>query len=335
MQRCLDLAKKGEFHVAPNPMVGCVIVYKDIIVAEGYHQRFGESHAEVNAFNKLPDGIPSEECTVFVNLEPCSHYGKTPPCAHLLVDRNPKKVIVGMLDPNPKVAGKGIKLLLEAGIDATIGILEDQCKDLNRKFIKAHTQNLPFVTLKWAETNNGYMARIKEDPGSRKISDSINDAFVHRLRSNHQAILVGAETINQDNPLLDVRHGNGNNPIKIVLSHMLSVNLNSRTFRNGKTLVYNTIRTDLTENIELIKTESTTLTEVLQDLYQRNIHSVLVEGGPTILKAFIEEKVWDEATILKSTSEWENGKKAPWIGIPSSLETESGSDTIKHFKLGR
>jgi len=312
-------------------MVGCVIVHKGKVVAQGYHQKYGEAHAEVNAFKNLPTDIDTQECEVYVSLEPCSHYGKTPPCADLLVSKKPKKVIVGMLDPNPKVAGKGVKRLQNAGLLVKIGVLEEECKKLNKKFIKAHTTKRPFVTLKWAETNNGYMARAAGDKRSAQISDIVNTPMVHKLRATHQAILVGANTVNTDNPKLDVRGVEGNNPIKIVLSKALNVDLTSEMFSVGKTLVYNTIKNETTDNYELIKLDDMTLDKALADLYAKNIHSVLVEGGSEVLASFIDAKAWDEAVILKSATEWNDGIKAPWVGIPSVREETIGNDTIKHF----
>jgi diaminohydroxyphosphoribosylaminopyrimidine deaminase/5-amino-6-(5-phosphoribosylamino)uracil reductase len=331
MSRCLELAALGELYTAPNPMVGCVIVYKDKIVAEGYHHRYGDAHAEVNAFKNLPEDIDSNKCTVYVSLEPCSHYGKTPPCANLLVDKKPKRVVIGVLDPNTKVRGKGIKKLLEAGVNMSVGILEDACKALNKKFIKAHTVQLPFVTLKWAETANGFMARDSGDNSSAQISDTINNALVHQLRATHQAILVGANTINTDTPKLDVRGVEGRNPIKIVLSEKLNVNLDAKTLKEGKTLIYNAIKSEITENYELIEIKKFTLNNVLADIHSRDMHSVLVEGGSQVLASFVDNMIWDEAIILKSSTQWEKGIKAPWLGIPSIKEETSGNDTIKYF----
>lgn len=331
IKRCLELAKAGVLHTAPNPMVGCVIVHDGEIVAEGLHEQYGEAHAEVNAFKNIPDHIKTTECEVYVNLEPCSHYGKTPPCADLLVAKNPKRVIIGMLDPNTKVAGRGMKKLLESGLNVKVGVLEEDCKELNKKFIKAHAKQLPYVTLKWAETKNGYMAREAGDNQSAQISDAVNTPLVHRLRATHQAILVGANTINTDNPKLDVRNTDGNNPIKVVLSEKLTVNLNADTFKFGTTLIYNGVKSEKAEHYEIVKLENMTLDKVLADLHSRDIHSVLVEGGSQVLASFIEHKIWDEAVILKSTNEWDTGIKAPWVGIPSVKEETSGNDIIKYF----
>jgi diaminohydroxyphosphoribosylaminopyrimidine deaminase/5-amino-6-(5-phosphoribosylamino)uracil reductase len=329
MMKCIELAQKGELYTAPNPMVGCVVVYDDEIVADGYHQRYGEAHAEVNAFAALHESIDVSKCTVYVNLEPCSHYGKTPPCADLIITKKPKRVVIGMLDLHEKVAGKGIKKLLEAGIDLVVGILEEECKALNKRFIKAHTQQLPYITLKWAETKNGYMASPKEQ---MKISAPQNDAFVHHLRATHQAILVGANTVNTDNPMLDVRHTKGSNPTKVVYSPKLSVSRNALLFESGKTLVYNTLTDEESHKSSLVNIENGGIQAMLTDLYSKGIHSVLVEGGPTLLQGFLDEKLWDEAIVMKSSNKWYNGIKAPWVGIPSYKEVQQYSDLIKHFK---
>lgn len=331
IHRCIELAKKGELYTAPNPMVGCVIVYNGEIVAEGYHEQYGEAHAEVNAFKNLSPSIDPSECEVYVNLEPCSHYEKTPPCADLVVAKRPKRVIIGMLDPNKKVAGRGMKKLLEAGLNVKVGVLEDECKQLNKKFVKAHTTSLPYVTLKWAETKNSFMARPPGDSQSAQISDSVNTPLVHRLRATHQAIMVGANTINTDNPKLDVRNAEGNNPMKVVLSEKLNVNLNSDTFNTGMSIVYNGVRNEKSEYYELVKLEPMSLDNILADLHKRDIHSVLVEGGSQVLATFLEDKAWDKAILLKSSNEWNEGIKAPWVGIPSVKEETSGNDTIKYF----
>jgi diaminohydroxyphosphoribosylaminopyrimidine deaminase / 5-amino-6-(5-phosphoribosylamino)uracil reductase len=329
MMKCIELAQKGELYTAPNPMVGCVVVYNDEIVAEGYHQRYGEAHAEVNAFAALHESIDVSKCTVYVNLEPCSHYGKTPPCADLIITKKPQRVVIGMLDPHEKVAGKGIKKLLEAGIDLSVGILEEECKALNKRFIKAHTQQLPYVTLKWAETKDGYMASQK---GQVKISAPENDAFVHYLRATHQALLVGANTVNTDNPLLDVRHREGGNPTKVIYSPKLSVSRDALLFESGKTIVYNTLTDEESDKTSLVNIANGGIKAMLADLYSKGIHSVLVEGGPTLLQGFLDEKLWDEAIVIKSSNIWVDGIKAPWVGIPSYKEVQQYSDLIKYFK---
>lgn len=328
MNRCLELAKLGELHTAPNPMVGCVIVHNQKVVAEGYHKKYGDMHAEVNAFNELPNHIDPKTCTVYVSLEPCSHFGKTPPCADFLAHMQPAQVVVGMLDPNPKVAGKGIRKLMKSGINVRVGVLEAACKDLNKKFLKSQLCSLPYVTLKWAETTNGFMGSVNQ---SVKISDGYNDELVHHLRATHQAILVGSKTINTDNPALDVRHVEGKNPLKIVLSENLNVDLKKKLFANNFTLIYNKLKATKTPTYELVKLPDFHLKTILSDLHSRGIQSVLVEGGAQILGQFLKEKAWDETILLVSDIEWDTGIKAPWIGKSSSREERSGKDIIKYF----
>lgn len=329
---CIKLAKKGEKYVAPNPMVGCVIVKDNQIVAEGYHHQYGMPHAEVNAVNALPAEISMEDCDVYVSLEPCSHYGKTPPCADLLVAHKPNRVIIGSLDPNRQVSGNGVKKLIEAGIDVRIGVLEEECKELNKKFWKAHRQGLPYVTLKWAETQDGFMGRSQGDKRSPKISSETNNSFVHELRVRHQAILVGANTVNRDKPKLDVRFAEGNNPVKVILSPSLSIDSTLPTLHSGTNLIYTMseffIDTEYSKHINL---KEWTLRAILKDLHQRNIHSVLVEGGAQVLRSFLDTELWDEAIVLKSNKIWEAGINAPWVGIPSIDEVQSGDDLIKYF----
>jgi diaminohydroxyphosphoribosylaminopyrimidine deaminase/5-amino-6-(5-phosphoribosylamino)uracil reductase len=333
MQRCLDLARQGQFDVAPNPMVGCVIVYKNKIVASGYHQNYGEAHAEVNAIKNLPDAIKIANCSLYVNLEPCSHYGKTPPCADLLVAKKPKRVVIGMVDPHKKVAGAGVRKLMEAGINVKLGVLEAECYALNKKFIVANNLQRPFVTLKWAETANGYMARLASDnTKSAKISDILNDVLVHELRASHQAIVVGAHTVNKDNPALNVREVDGIDPIKIILSNSLSVALDANLFATGNVIIYNNIESKTEGNMIWVKCREDKLENVLSDMHSRGIQSVLVEGGANVLEQFITLKLWDEAIILKSNKEWNEGIKAPWIGIPSYKEESLNGNTIKYFK---
>lgn len=331
--RCLELAIQGQLFVAPNPMVGCVIVHNGVIVAEGFHEKYGEAHAEVNAFANLPESIEINECTVYVNLEPCSFYGKTPPCASLLIDRKPGKVVIGTLDPHPKVAGRGVKMLLEAGIEVKVGILEQECLELNKVFFKAHTVQKPYITLKWAETKDGYIARSEGDNSSAKISSSENDEFVHQLRATHQAIVVGAKTANHDDPLLNLRHSKGSSPIKVILSKSNTLNRELKLFSEGRTIIYTEAQQKLSiKNVETITLNPFTLDAFLDDLIKRDIHSVLVEGGSIVLNAFLSEKLWDEAIILKSNKVWSKGIKAPWIDIPSIKERTSFNDRIKYFK---
>ncbi len=333
MHRCLQLAQLGEEFVAPNPMVGCVIVREGKIVAEGYHKKYGGPHAEVNAFNNLPADITISECDVYVSLEPCSHFGKTPPCADLIIAKRPRKVYVGMLDPNPKVAGTGIIKISKSGINVQVGILESDCASLNKKFVSFFKQNQPYITLKWAQTADNFMGRLLDSRDfSRQISSKENTAFVHKLRATHTAIMVGANTVNLDNPLLDLRSWKGRNPTKVIVSKNLSVDLDSKTFTSGKCLILNGLKDGKGTNLEFVKLSDFTAKGILRALYKLGIQSVLIEGGPTLLNLFIRENLWNEAIVISSKTTWLSGVSAPVLkAIPTSTEVKFG-DTINYYK---
>jgi diaminohydroxyphosphoribosylaminopyrimidine deaminase/5-amino-6-(5-phosphoribosylamino)uracil reductase len=325
MKRCLQLARLGETQTAPNPMVGCVIVHNHKIVAEGFHKQFGGPHAEVNAVNALPSSINPQECVVYVSLEPCSHYGKTPPCSDLLIKLQPRKVVVGMLDPNPKVAGKGLERIKQEGIEVVSGVLQEECEALNKKFIVQHTLKRPFITLKWAETANGYMGRPADSEASPQISHPRNALLTHQLRASHQAILIGRNTLDTDHPQLNTRYAAGKNPIKIVLTSQFLNTHNYPIFQTGKSLIYGCKGQD-TEHFSF--NESKALETILSDLYSRDIQSVLVEGGANVLQQFINEGLWDEIFILTSKENWNEGITAPRILKKKLVHTEEVNNDI-------
>lgn len=333
IQRCIEIAQKGQLYVAPNPMVGCLFVKDGIIVSEGYHKKFGDSHAEVNAYKSLPSDIDPMKCNVYVNLEPCSHHGKTPPCVDLLIRLKPNRIIIGCMDPNPKVSGNGIKMLKKAGIDVVVGVLENECKSLNRHFFKAQQNHLPYVTLKWAQTNDKFMAREKGSHESQKISDIRNDSFVHQLRATHQAILVGANTVNVDDPLLDVRYSEGNDPLKVILSPNLSVNQKKKVLKQGQSIIYNKLSSVEFEQYKLTKINPFSLESILSDLHNQGIHSVLVEGGIQVIKSFLDSNLWDEAIILESKKTWGNGQKAPSLDQIPKIIRQLHNDTLSYYKI--
>jgi len=331
MNRCLELAAQGKYYVAPNPMVGCVFVKDNMIVSEGYHRGFGMPHAEVDAFENLPNDINASECDIYVNLEPCSHFGKTPPCTELITKIRPNRIVIGAQDPNPLVSGKGIQHMVGAGITVVENILSDECMGLNKFFYSAYQNKVPFITLKWAETKDSFIGRLENDSSNRKISDQRNDAFVHDLRASHQAILVGAITLTQDNPLLNVRYSDGKDPIKIILSPNLSIDMEASTLKIGHTIVYNSKTSIKKDNVELVLLENFTLSNVLHDLYQRNIHSVLVEGGAKTLQHFIDLEYWDEIIKLKSSESWNDGVPAPHLSIEPNRKKKSFNDIISFY----
>ena len=328
MDRCIEIAQKGKFHVAPNPMVGCLFVSNDVIISEGYHQKYGGSHAEVNAYQSIPSDIDPKTCDVYVSLEPCSYHGKTPPCSDLLIKIKPNRVVIGCLDPNPKVSGAGVKALEDAGIRVIVGVLEERCVQLNKYFFKAQKFNIPFVTLKWAQTKNKFMARKSSSIESSKISDSRNDSYVHELRAIHQAIIVGSNTVNTDDPLLNVRYSEGNDPLKVVLSPNLSVDCKKQLFTVGQTLIYNKTSNELFDNYQLIKIDPFKIEGILSDLFERGIHSILVEGGIQIIQSFLDSDLWDEAIVIESNNSWDDGQIAPLLNSSPVSVKQAYNDNI-------
>jgi len=313
MQRALMLAKMGQGRVSPNPMVGCVIVHKDQIIGEGMHQYFGGPHAEVNAINSVSDKSVLAKSILYVNMEPCCFEGKTPACTSLLVHHQIDCVVIGMLDPNPRVAGKGVEILSSKGINVEVGVLGNACRQLNRRFITMMTVNRPYIILKWAHTPDGFMARENHD--SKWISNAYSRKLVHKWRSQEDAILVGNKTVHFDNPRLTTRSWHGNDPLRIVLDRKLSLKDNYKIFdQPGKTLVYNMIKNDSVKNTEYVKiAEKAFLDNVLKDLKNRDIGSVIVEGGAEILRSFIQESLWDEARIFTGSEPFVNGIKSPCL----------------------
>ena len=332
MLRCIELAKKGMGHVAPNPLVGCVIVDNDIIISEGFHSAYGNEHAEPNAIKKVDDAL-LKKSTLYVNLEPCSHFGKTPPCADLIISKGIKKVVVGNLDVNPLVAGNGIRKLQEAGIEVIHGILNQECRELNKRFFTFHEKKRPYLILKWAQTNDGFMSKMPLPTNRTEnwITGLESKALVHQWRTEEQAILVGHNTVVADNPQLTARLHEGNNPIRIVIDRSLDLDLHYNVFDNkAKTLIFNSIKNETVKNLHWIKIDFTNfMDELLHQLYQLNINSVIVEGGARTLEHFINTGLWDEAKVFVNLNlNFENGIEAPMI----EFENES-YQSIGHDKL--
>jgi diaminohydroxyphosphoribosylaminopyrimidine deaminase / 5-amino-6-(5-phosphoribosylamino)uracil reductase len=304
MEKALDLAKKGWPDVVPNPMVGCVIVQNDRIVSFGYHQEFGGPHAEVNAIRSMPPGISCGDCVLYVTLEPCSHHGKTPPCAELIVKSGFKKVVVACADPNPAVLGRGLKLLREAGVDVVVGILENEARYLNRRFITFFEKKRPYIILKWALTADGFVSRI---PVPEKRADNLitrlpAHEFVHRLRAQTMAIIAGKNTVLHDNPHLTTRLVKGKNPVRIVIDGKLEIPRSHHVFNpEAPTIVFNYVRDAVENNITLIRLEQGNLVrQLLSKLHDLNIQTLLVEGGSTLLSDFISMDLWDEALVFQN-----------------------------------
>ncbi|ASS48938.1 MAG: riboflavin biosynthesis protein RibD [Candidatus Fluviicola riflensis] len=335
MRRAIQLALLGGVSVAPNPMVGAVIVHNNRIIGEGYHQVFGSAHAEVNAVNAVEDQSLLSESTIYVTLEPCAHFGKTPPCANLLVEKQFKRVVIGTIDPFAKVAGQGIKILQEAGIDCTVGVLEAECQEINKRFFTFHQQQRPYIVLKWAQTIDGFIdaERNNNETGEiRWISSPDTQTLVHQWRAEEQAILVGWKTILNDNPSLTVRAVSGKNPIRIIVDSQLQAPKTAIVFTDGLlTIVFNTVRDDHQDSVQYIQLSDCTVESQLKALYQLNIISVFIEGGNYTLQQYIDSGNWDEARVIVGENRFGSGIKAPVIGqIPASTHTFS-TDTIHTF----
>lgn len=313
MRRALELARHGLLDASPNPMVGAVIVGPDgEIIGEGWHRRCGEGHAEVNAVASVCDKEKLKDSTMYVTLEPCSHYGKTPPCADMIVERGIPRVVVGSLDPFAKVAGRGIARMKAAGVEVVTGVLEDECRALNRKFMTAHELQRPFVTLKWAQSIDGFM--------DGRISTPLTSMLVHKLRASHDAILVGSGTVLADNPSLSTRLYAGKSPVKVVLDRRGRISRDSRIFE-GDTPV-------------IVMNGYETLANAMKSLYDKGITSVLVEGGAQILESFMKEGIWDEIRVEVSPVTTDGYVKAPQVAVPcadaASEETVDGHKIITY-----
>jgi len=340
MHRCLQLARNGASYTAPNPMVGAVLVCDDVIIGEGYHRRYGEAHAEPNAINSVEDKSLLKKATLYVNLEPCSHYGKTPPCADLIIASEIPRVVVGTLDPNPKVAGRGIGKLREAGVEVICGVLEAECRELNKHFFTFIEEQRPYITLKWAQTRDGFIDTKRENAETPPlaISNAMTKILAHKLRAEHQAILVGANTVVLDNPKLNVRHWSGRNPIRVAIDRYGKIPADSHLFDGSvQTIIYSGTKNESlgnkfkkNPNIEIIRLAK--LEFILYNLYSQNINSVLVEGGAQMLNSFIEQNLWDEAQVEISPIEIKSGVSAPMIPKFPVEEKEVQGHRILRFK---
>ncbi|WP_316811881.1 bifunctional diaminohydroxyphosphoribosylaminopyrimidine deaminase/5-amino-6-(5-phosphoribosylamino)uracil reductase RibD [Pedobacter heparinus] len=330
MQRCLELAMMGMGSVSPNPMVGCVIVKDGQIIGEGYHAKFGEAHAEVNAIKSVIARYGDEaaallaEATAYVSLEPCAHFGKTPPCADLLIQHRLKKVVIGNLDPFEGVNGKGIEKLKNAGITVVSGMLAQQCTALNRRFFTRIYQQRPYIILKWATSANGYFA--PEKPAQQWISGPAAKKLVHKWRTEEDAILVGRLTATLDNPALTAREWPGKNPIRIMIDSQLKTPSDHHIYnKEAKTIVFNEQKTAVQDNIHFIEMEDMQYylpQKIAYQLYLMDVQSVIIEGGANILGQFIQAGLWDEARVFRSGQSWETGIPAPELNPQKSTITD-------------
>lgn len=318
MRRCLQLAKKGLGDTAPNPLVGCVLVLQDKIIGEGWHQKAGKAHAEVNAINSVKHQEQLKKATLYVNLEPCSHHGKTPPCSDLIIQKGIKKVVVGAKDPNPQVSGGGLEKLKQSGAQVEVGLLEKECKSVNKRFFTVQEQHRPYIILKWAQTQDGFIAPKTQKKGQPTwITNSFSKQLVHKWRSEEQGILVGLNTALKDNPKLNTRLWKGNNPTRI----LIDPNLKSFEERKQLHLYDQTIKTIVCTKqtvknkhnliFEQIDFRKEIIPQIMQVLYKHNLQSVIIEGGRETLKSFIKTNSWDEARVFTGQSYFKTGIKAP------------------------
>ena len=340
MQRCIQLAQNGLGRTWPNPVVGSVIVHNDRIIGEGWHQKAGEAHAEVNAIKSVQEKEHLAAATIYVSLEPCSHFGKTPPCSDLIIAKGIKKVVIGTIDPFSEVAGKGVKKLLDAGCEVRVGILEAECRALNQRFFTFHTKHRPYIILKWAQSSDGFLAPSPQENAERKpvwITGKYSRQLVHKWRAEEQAIMVGTNTAVADDPKLDTRLWQGSNPVRVVLDRKLRIPVKSHLFDTTvKTIV-------ITENLsaeraaknvifEQVDFDRYLVKQINELLYRHELQSVIIEGGRQTLETFLNAEIWDEARVFEGNIRFKGGIKAPEISGKIIYESAVTGDRLKIFK---
>ncbi len=336
IKRCIELAQNGFGTTYPNPMVGSVIVYENQIIGEGWHKKAGEPHAEVNAIKSVKDKSLLKKATIYVSLEPCSHFGKTPPCCDLIIANEIPNVVIGTVDPNEKVSGKGIKKIAESGANVIVGVLEKECNELNKRFFTFHKKKRPYIILKWAESKDGFLAPEKEINQDRKpvwITNLHSRQLVHKWRSEEQAILVGTQTVIDDNPKLNVRDWTGNNPVRVVLDQNNRISKDSFIFDDTvKTIVFTKSEINISaENttFEVIDFSQNIIPQILEVLYQNQIQSIIIEGGLQTLQTFIGQNIWDEARVFTGKKiTFGKGTKAPILSGKISAKINIESDEL-------
>jgi diaminohydroxyphosphoribosylaminopyrimidine deaminase/5-amino-6-(5-phosphoribosylamino)uracil reductase len=338
MMRCLELAAKGLGYTAPNPMVGCVITHKDRIIGEGYHREFGGPHAEVIAIENVRDHSKLRESVLYVNLEPCSHFGKTPPCADLISKKGIPVVVAGTMDPNPVVSGKGFQLMKEKGIQVISDILKDDCVHLNRRFFTFHVKKRPYIILKWAQTRDKYIDVNRENHENDRINWITDEAcrrLVHKWRAEEQAILVGSKTVMMDNPRLTTRNWPGKSPLRLVIDRegKLTDNLNILDGSAGTVIFTCQPRQDRI-NLTYIKLEKgkNIIQNILEYLYYKNIQSLIVEGGRILINEFLNQNTWDEARIFTGKKIFNQGVPAPVINFEPVLKNDFSGNILEIYK---
>jgi diaminohydroxyphosphoribosylaminopyrimidine deaminase/5-amino-6-(5-phosphoribosylamino)uracil reductase len=336
MERCNFLAKLGKGNVAPNPMVGSVVVHNDIIIGEGYHQKYGETHAEVNAINSVADKSLLKESTIYVNLEPCAHFGKTPPCANLIIDSKIPNVVIGCIDSYSEVAGKGVEKMKKAGINVTVGVLEKECLDINKRFFTFHNKQRPYIILKWAQSANGFIDidRSKNEKGIFWITQPETKRLVHKWRTEESAILIGRKTLETDNPSLTAREYTGNNPTRIIIDKGLKTDYSKLNIFNDdvKTFIINNVINKTDKHLNFLKVDDFSLKQILRALYKSNLQSIIIEGGKHTLQQFINQNLWDEARILTGVNNIEQGIPSPTLNGNRIKSFNYGKDFVEVFE---
>lgn len=335
--RCIQLAKNGLGRTYPNPMVGSVIVYNNKIIGEGWHQRSGEAHAEVNAVNSVKDKSLLSKSTIYVSLEPCSHFGKTPPCSDLIIASGIKRVVIGTVDPFEHVAGKGIKKLMDSGCEVMVGLKEKECWDLNKRFFTFHQKRRPYIILKWAQTHDGLIApEVQNEREPVWITNKYSKQLVHKWRSEEQAILVGTNTAVADNPQLNTRLWEGKNPVRVVIDRNLRVPEDSVLFDgNVKTIVFtensNPDRIKKNISFEPVDFSSEIAKQICNILYKHELQSVIIEGGSKTLQTFINAGLWDEAKVFTGNSQFKKGTRSPEFSGNLQHEQQLENDNLKIY----
>lgn len=348
MARCLELAQNGSGNVAPNPMVGAVIVNNGRIIGEGYHAQCGEPHAEINAINSVKDKTLLADSTLYVSLEACSHFGKTPPCTQRILDEKIPRVVFATTDPNPKVSGRGVEMLRQEGVDVTVGVLEDEAKELNRKYMTFHTLQRPYIIFKWAQTLDGFIDKVRQ-PGEKPewITNDLARSLVHKWRSEEQAIIAGTNTIEKDNPQLNVRCWNGKNPVRVIVDRRLRLPRTANVFDGSQqTLLFMGNNSNALarksefagiDNLELVVLDfaKNIETQMLKELAERQIISAIIEGGATFMGSFIKKDLWDEARVFIGNRFFGQGIVAPALQGKLHMYNEIGDSKLFIYRPDR
>ncbi|WP_299902251.1 bifunctional diaminohydroxyphosphoribosylaminopyrimidine deaminase/5-amino-6-(5-phosphoribosylamino)uracil reductase RibD [uncultured Aquimarina sp.] len=337
MQRCIQIGKNALGSARPNPMVGCVIVHDEHIIGEGFTSAYGGNHAEVNAVNSVKDKSLLKEASLYVTLEPCSHFGKTPPCSDMIIRNQIPKVFIGTIDTHSKVAGRGIEKLKKAGCDVTVGVLEDECRKHHKRFFTYHNKKRPYIILKWAQTQDGFIAPEKSSERAPVwITNSNSRQLVHKWRAEEQAILVGNKTVIEDNPKLTTRDWSGHHPVRVLIDLYNKTPIDSSILdKTVKTIVI-TSKNNINKNssnliYETIEPGKQVTTDICRILHKHEIQSVIIEGGSFTIQSFIDENLWDEARIFKGTTNFSKGTIAPKIHGKLTSSEKILNDTLSIY----